>query len=79
MSTEHQVQRSLRLMGQVITLHQTKKREMYGTDIQRYIKHQSQDKEEMHRRNQHKERCQVMSGIFFLLKCRVVLKSRVKH
>ena len=37
---------------------------MYGTDIQRYIIHQSQDKEAMHKRNQHKERCQIMSGRF---------------
>ena len=65
MSAVHQVQRSLHLMGQVITLHQTKQRQMYGTDIQRYIIHQSQDKEAMHKRNHHKERCQVMSGRFF--------------
>ena len=51
-------------MGQVITLHQIEQSQMYGTDTQRHIIHQSQDKEEMHKKNQHKERCQVMSGRF---------------
>ena len=64
MSAAHQVQRSLHLMGQVITLHQTEQSQMYGTDTQRHIIHQSQDKEEMHKKIQHKERCQVMSRRF---------------
>ena len=64
MKEAHQMEGSLHLIGQVITLHPTKQKKVCGTDIQCFIMHQFQNKLVLKRINQHEQRCKVKTSSF---------------